>query len=331
MKAKQAPWARIKRKQARQPSDYREKKKSYAGLIILIVFIVVAILLTALRVPERIGMISKPTVQEASPSLELTGIYNRLLSEIIDSEQHKDWDGDGLENGADPYPRDIDADRNGISDGYEGKTIISGELPIRYENVRIVVSNSQSGVVQFRGDYFFSSFAGWMSFENESGTPYVYRDNKWSKAECEWIDKLCYVNIPGSCRVRFTEDGKPDDRDVLIDCISAEFENRPDERYSIANAPLDQLTQIYTSIDNGKTVQVSIVTDAGEQLLIVHGYDKFGNLIVGEIDSFAEAGKINIEICSQVFWDGKQITMRSWFEFSWGELSSENGDIFTNF
>lgn len=107
--------------------------------------------------------------------------------------------------------------------------------------------------------------------------------------------------------------------------------NKPDDRYSIANAPLSQLTQIYTSIDNGKTVQVSIITDAGEQILLVHGYDKYGNLIVAECDSLADAGKINIQVCSQVFWDGRQITMRSWFEFRWGELSSENGNIFTSF
>lgn len=276
-------------------------------------------------------MISKPSVQEASPALELTGIYKHLLAEITDSEQDMDWDGDGLKNGADPYPREIDADRNGISDGYEGKTIISGALPVKYENVRMVVSNTQSGVVRFRGDYFFSAYAGWASFENVSGTPYVYRDNRWTKAECEWIDRLCYVNIPGSCRLRFTDSGKPDDRDVLIDAVSAKFDNKPDDRYSIANAPLSQLTQIYTSIDNGKTVQVSIITDAGEQILLVHGYDKYGNLFVAECDSLADAGKINIQVCSQVFWDGRQITMRSWFEFRWGELSSENGDIFTSF
>lgn len=331
MKKEQAPWARIKRKQAASLSSYREKKKSHAGLMILIIFILAAILLTVLRVPERIGMISKPAVKEAGPSLELTGIYKHLLSEIMDSEQNADWDGDGLKNGADSYPRDIDADRNGISDGYEGKTIISGTLPIKYENARIVVSNTQSGVVRFRGDYFFSAYAGWASFENVSGIPYVYRDNRWVKAEFEWIDSLCYVNIPGSCRLRFTDSGKPDDRDVLIDAVSADFNNRPDNRYSIANAPLSQLAQIYTSIDNGKTVQVSIITDAGEQLLLVHGYDKFGSLIAAECDSLADAGKINIQVCSQVFWDGRQIAMRSWFEFRWGELSSESGDVLTVF
>lgn len=331
MKKEQAPWVRIKRKQQASLSSYRERKKSHAGPLIIIFFILAITLLTVLQVPERIGMISKPSVQEASPALELTGIYKHLLAEITDSKQDMDWDGDGLKNGADPYPREIDADRNGISDGYEGKTIISGALPIKYENVRMVVSNTQSGVVRFRGDYFFSAYAGWASFENVSGTPYVYRDNRWTKAECEWIDRLCYVNIPGSCRLRFTDSGKPDDRDVLIDAVSAKFDNKPDDRYSIANAPLSQLTQIYTSIDNGKTVQVSIITDAGEQILLVHGYDKYGNLIVAECDSLADAGKINIQVCSQVFWDGRQITMRSWFEFRWGELSSENGNIFTSF
>ena len=51
--------------------------------------------------------------------------------------------------------------------------------------------------------------------------------------------------------------------------------------------PLTQLEQIYSSIDNGKTVQISIITDTGEQLLVVHGYDKNGNLIVASCDSLS--------------------------------------------
>jgi len=276
-------------------------------------------------------MISAPTEQQVTPDVELTGMYKSLLAEIEDMCREEDWDGDGLDNGADLYPRDIDADRNGISDGYEGMTHITGDMPVRYGDVRLVISNSQSGIVSFRGDYYISSYAGWAAFDNVDGTPYVYVGGVWGKAEHEWIGETCYINVPGTCRIRFSDNGKPEDRDVVIDVVPAEFVNRPDERYSVANAPLDQLNEIYTSVDNGKTVQISILTEGGEQLLLVHGYDKDGNLIVANPKTFSNAGKINLDIQAQLFWNGANYSMRSWFEFEWGELSAQNDDVLTVF
>ena len=331
MKKQTAPWARIKRKQQGVLAPYREKKKSKGGFIIAVTFVVIALVLSFLRIPERIGMINVPKEENATPAMQLTSTYQSLLAEIEDMEQESDWDGDGLKNGADLYPRDMDADRNGISDGYEGKQIISGDFPIQYMNAKLVVSNAQSGIVFFQDDWHISSFAGWIAFENAEGTPYVLSGSVWKEGEYEWIGDTCYVNVSGSCRIRFSDSRKPDDRDVLIDAVPAEYENRPDERYSIANAPLSQLEKLYSSIDNGKTVQISILTNQGEQLLLVHGYDKFGNLIVANCDTLTDAGKIDINVKSQVFWDGQKTSMRSWFEFSWGELSSQNGDVLTVF
>ena len=330
MKKKAAPWARIKRKRPGVPIAYREKKKSKSGFIIIGVLLIITLLLSFLRIPERIGMLDKQDEIPATPAVQLTGIYQSLLAEITDAERNNDWDGDGLENGADLYPRDIDADRNGISDGYEEKLFSTGELPIEYRNTRFVVSNSQSGISYFRGDYFISSYAGWVAFSNEKYTPYLLVGSEWQKAEFERIEDICYVNVPGSCRVRFSDD-KPNDRDVEIESIAAEYENRPEDRYTVANAPLTQLERIYASIDNGKTVQISILTDSGEQLLIVHGYDKLGNLIVANCESLSDAGKVTVTVKAQVFWDGQKITMRSWYEFEWGELSSYNGDVLTVF
>lgn len=330
MKKKTAPWARIKRKRPGIPVTYREKKKSKSGFIIIGSLLIITLLLSFLRIPERIGMLDRQDEIPATSAVQLTGIYQSLLSEIIDAERNEDWDGDGLANGADLYPRDIDADRNGISDGYEEKRFIAGELPIGYRNTRFVVSNSQSGITYFRSDYFVSSYAGWMAFSDEKYTPYLLVGSEWQKAEFERIDDICYVNVPGTCRVRFSEE-MPNDRDVQIDAIVAEYENRPDDRYSVANAPLTQLENIYGSIDNGRTVQISILTDSGEQILIVNGYDKFGNLIVSNCESLADAGKVTVTIKAQVFWDGQKITMRSWFEFEWGELSSYNGNVLTVF
>lgn len=330
MRNRTEPWARIKRKEPGQYVAYKGKRKQASIVTAPAVFLAVVLLLTMLRIPERIGLIEKEPNQAAVPVLKLTSTYNELLAEITDMEQDADWDGDGLRNGADLYPRDIDADRNGISDGFEGKQIISGELPIEYRNVRFVASNSQSGIVFFRGDYLVSGFAGWMAFSDETETPYIFRDGNWEKAEHEWIDSICYINVPGDCRVRFCEDD-PNDRDVLLDPIQAEFDNKPDERYAVANAPLLQLEQIYAAIGNGKTVQISIITEDGEQLLLIHGYDRQGNLIAAYCDSLADAGKVMVTVKAQIFWDGQKITMRSWYEFSWGELASSKGNVITVF
>lgn len=257
MKKEMSPWARIKREAPGVQQSYREKKKSRKWLIALAGVLTVALLLSVLRIPERLLQFGEPNTEVSAPAMNLTGVYNSLLAEILEMEQEADWDGDGLKNGADPYPRDIDADRNGISDGYEGKSIINGELPIEYKNVRLIVSNSQSGVVYFRGEYVVSAYSGWFAFSDETGTPYVLTDGKWTKAQFERTGGICYVNVPGSCRIRFSDDGKPKDRDVLIEAVAAEYDNKPDERYSVANAPLSQLEKIYGDVDNGRAVQVS--------------------------------------------------------------------------
>ena len=331
MKKQISPWARIKREVPGVQRSYREKKKSRKWLFALTGLLAAALLLSVLRIPERLLQIGEPITETSVPAMELTGVYNSLLAEIVEMEQEADWDGDGLKNGADPYPRDIDADRNGVSDGCEGKSIITGDLPIEYGNVRLIVSNLQSGIVFFRGEYAVSAYSGWLAFSGETGTPYVMTDGKWTKAQFERDGAVCYVNVPGSCRIRFTNNGKPNDRDVLIETVAAEYDNKPDERYSVANAPLSQLEKIYGDVDNGETVQVSILTNRGEQLLLIHGYDKYGNLIAADCKSFSDMGKIMITVKAQVFWDGKTTSMRSWFEFEWSELSSGNGDVLTVF
>lgn len=166
MKKEMSPWARIKREAPGVQQSYREKKKSRKWLIALAGVLTVALLLSVLRIPERLLQFGEPNTEVSAPAMNLTGVYNSLLAEILEMEQEADWDGDGLKNGADPYPRDIDADRNGIYDGYEGKSIINGELPIEYKNVRLIVSNSQSGVVYFRGEYVVSAYSGWLAYRD---------------------------------------------------------------------------------------------------------------------------------------------------------------------
>lgn len=329
MKRKEVPWSRIKRKTVTSEPVYDRYKpkrwvKVFAGLV---AFAVLVWILTLLRVPERIGLITYPEEEKVETTLRLTNKYSNLVEELFAFDQDLDWDGDGLNNGADPYPWDIDHDRNGIPDGMPGVNFIDGELPIRYGNIEAVANSTKSGFLYWNGRYYFQSIAGWIAIDQVEGIPYLRQDGEWQKAEFEYIDEKCYVNITGDCELLFSDTGVPKDREVVLPIEEAQSDKRPDERYTVTNAPLSLLAEIYAKIDNGTTAQISILTEAGEQLLTVYGYDGRGSLFVADSGSLSENGKINICVRAQTFYSHDQVTMREWFDFEWGELSSENGDV----
>ena len=98
MKKEMSPWARIKREAPGVQQSYREKKKSRKWLIALAGVLAVALLLSVLRIPERLLQFGEPNTEVSVPAMNLTGVYNSLLAEIIEMEQEADWDGDGLRN-----------------------------------------------------------------------------------------------------------------------------------------------------------------------------------------------------------------------------------------
>ena len=329
MRRKEVPWSRIKRKTVTSEPIYaRYQPKRWVKLLAGVIAAAILVwTLTVLRIPERIGLITYPEETKAETTLRLTNKYSNLVEELFAFDQGLDWDGDGLDNGADPYPWDIDHDRNGIPDGMPSVNFIDGELPIRYGDIEAVASSTKSGLLCWNGRYYFQSLAGWVAIDGAEGVPYLRQDGEWKKAEFEYINGKCYVNIPGDCELLFSEYGIPKDREVILPVETATYTRRPDERYTAANAPLSLLSEIYVGVDSGETVQVSILTDGGEQLLIVYGYDERGNLFAADLDSMSENGKIQIHVRAQFFYSHDQVTMREWFDFEWGELSSENGDV----
>lgn len=331
---REVPWSRIKRKDVTSEpvyDTYRPKRwmKIGAG------FLAMAVLmgsLTIFRIPERLGLLGEPAEQEVEVFLQLTPKYKNVVDQLLDSEQDLDWDGDGLDNGADPHPWEIDFDRNGIPDGAEAVSFVEGELPVRYENIQGIVSSSKTGFTSFRGKYIFRSYGGWASIAEETGVPYVNTGGGWRKAEHEYIDAVCYVQVPGDCAIVFSDSGTPKDREVVLPAEAAACETHPEARYGGAvNAPLSLLSGIYSQIDSGKTVQVNILTDGGEQQLLLYGYDAAGNLLAADTESFAENGTVQIAVQAQLFYSKGKVTMRTWFDFSWGTLSSSEGDVLTAF
>ncbi len=333
MKRKEAPWSRIKRKTViSEPIYERFRLKVWHKITIAIcLFIAIVVILTLLRVPERIGMINEPPVSTVEVSVNITQTYKHMIAEILDSEQDLDWDGDGLKNGADSNPWDIDADRNGIPDGQMNVNFIKGELPISHNGIKGVLTSTQSGFLFYRGRYYFNSVVGWVGISDRKGIPYKRNETGWEKCEYEYIGNICYVNITGTCIIEFSENGKPKEQSVKLPIKSADCSVRPDDRYTLTNAPLSLLDRIYKQIDNGKTVQVSILTQDGEQLLIVYGYDNLGCLYVADPDSLSENGMIDITVRPQIFYSNGTITMRKYFEFEWGEFSSLEGAVLTLF
>lgn len=331
MKQKTSPWMRIRRRNSEVYVPVRKKKSIIPTAVCIALVLAVVVVMTLLRIPERIGMIQSSPTEDVTPSPELTGKYKALLAEILEMEYDADWDGDGLKNGADPHPRNIDANKDGVPDGSNSGAGFYENFPATYGNMKLIVQHDNCGFVEFRGRYYFRSFTGWVGFSDTEGIPYLNTKGEWKRADYEKRSDLCYVYIPGDCIVVFTDSGKPRDIAVEVDIVKADCTVPPDERYAVANAPLSQLEEIYVSIDNGKTKQISILTDNGEQLLTVYGYDGDGNLFVAGVDSGKPMGKISITIQAMIFYDTGEWSMRSWFEFSWGELSSEAGCIITVF
>lgn len=331
MKQRISPWMRIRQKDPVLSVRTRRKKSITPALICIILTLTAVVVMTVLRIPERIGMIQRPPVEDITPSPELTGKYKALLAEILDMDQDADWDGDGLKNGADPHPWNIDANLDGSPDGSNSGAGFYGNFPVSYGNMKLIVQHDNSGFVEFRGRYYFRSFTGWVGFSDTVGIPYMKTDGEWKQADYEKRSDLCYVQIPGDCTVVFSDSGKPRDITVESDIVEAECTVPPDERYAAANAPLSQLDGIYASIDNGKTKQISILTDNGEQLLTVYGYDGDGNLLVAGVESKKPMGKIRINVQAMIFYDAGEWSMRNWYEFSWGDFSSEFGCIITVF
>lgn len=333
MKKKEVPWSRIKRKSVTSEPVYAsDKLKRWAKILGCLIGVTTLIgSLAMFRIPERIGLINRPETNQVEVTTRLTPKYKNIVEQLLDSEQELDWDGDGLNNGADSYPWDIDHDRNGIPDGKPMTNFIKGELAIRYGNIEAAVSSTQSGFTCYNGKYYFCSFAGWVGISDIQGIPYVFDGINWKEVEQEYIGEKCYLNIPGNCIVVFSETGKPKSREVVLPIEEAVCIIRPDERYSTANAPLLQLSGIYSRIDSGKTVQVSILTDGGEQLLLIYGYDAAGNLLAADMESLSPNGVITITVQAQVFYSRGEVTMREWFDFKWGRLSSVDGDVLTVF
>ena len=87
MKKEMSPWARIKREAPGVQQSYREKKKSRKWLIALAGVLTVALLLSVLRIPERLLQFGEPNTEVSAPAMNLTGVYNSLLAEILEMEQ----------------------------------------------------------------------------------------------------------------------------------------------------------------------------------------------------------------------------------------------------
>ena len=218
MRRKEVPWSRIKRKTVvSEPVYAHYKPKRWIKILTgAIAFAILVWTLTIIRVPERIGLISKPVEEKTKTTLRLTNKYSNLVEELFAFDEGLDWDGDGLDNGADPYPWDIDRDRNGIPDGMPTVNFINGELPVRYGNVEAVANSTKSGFLFWNGKYYFQSIAGWVAITDEEGIPYLRQDGKWEKAEFEHISGKCYINIPGDCEILFSEYGAPKNCEVIL-------------------------------------------------------------------------------------------------------------------
>ena len=92
---------------------------------------------------------------------------------------------------------------------------------------------------------------------------------------------------------------------------------------------LSDLNYVYTQIDNGYCVAVSILNkDKGETIAICYGYDYKGNLLIANPEDLQPVGKLIIKEKAAVIYnkDG-EVKVRTWFDFKgFGFDSEHNGE-----
>lgn len=95
-------------------------------------------------------------------------------------------------------------------------------------------------------------------------------------------------------------------------------------RFNYNNNKLSDLADVYNNIKKGYSVCVSLIDDNGETLGVVYGYDKYGNLLVADIETGQELGKIYIsEHYTKLYTDKNSYTDYYWYSFTGLGYNSE--------
>lgn len=100
-----------------------------------------------------------------------------------------------------------------------------------------------------------------------------------------------------SCR-KITSIDKVTETKMLVELPIAKLDvsSAPKERFGTNMNYLSDLAKVYSTLNNGKCLLMSIYVDMeGEVILEVYGYDENGSLLVAEPLSMAKVGKIMIE------------------------------------
>lgn len=116
---------------------------------------------------------------------------------------------------------------------------------------------------------------------------------------------------------------------INIPIADEDYDYTQFSRFKYNHNTLSDLSDVYSNINKGYSVCVSLIDDNGETLGVVYGYDKYGNLLVADKDTRESLGKIYIkEHYTKLYNDKNKYTDYYWYSFiGLGYNSSDNARI----
>lgn len=113
--------------------------------------------------------------------------------------------------------------------------------------------------------------------------------------------------------------------DRIVEIVAPDYVLN-DSRFALNHNTFDVLSKVFTAIDSGKTVPVSLFRDNyGETIVIAYGYTSEGDLLVANSETLEPVGKILInERCGRKVNQEGLMEIQQWFTFSGLNYSTSN-------
>lgn len=104
--------------------------------------------------------------------------------------------------------------------------------------------------------------------------------------------------------------------DAVLDIVLPKYELEP-TRFSKNDTSLEDISRVFTSINAGKTVALSVFRDGyGETIMIVYGYTSDGDLLVADAETLEPIGKLLVyERAGRRLDENGVVNMVEWFDF----------------
>lgn len=118
------------------------------------------------------------------------------------------------------------------------------------------------------------------------------------------------------------------DRDTIVPTVNSLIKEVGKERFAGNDIDLEDIALVRKYIESGYSVPVSLFDEEeGEVLAFVKGYTKYGNLIIGDFNTYETIGEIQIIPISRNYLNAEgKIYQRTYYKWKGMGFDSESGD-----